>query len=716
MRPFWGVLSSLVLVVLVALGCAAGPAVEDPGAAAGEIAPTPSAATCRPVAGRLRTAVVLVTAGTAQPSCAPAAVRERFFDGERSVRAFYRDTSRGLLDVEGEVLGPVVIPPQTACAAVRPEDPAANGEAMRAWHVAADAAAMAAGIDLSGYDKRVYVLPRELLCDGATGWAASRSTWGRAFVWGDWCERPNMQAHELGHLLSLNHASTVGAGFAAAYGDASDVMGRGYARLNAPHMAELGWLPREAVVDVTRSGRYRIAPLDAASGGPQALVVRHPRDPAQALYLSYRTSTGFDALLPPELVGRTSVHRHRAKCEDVGQSLRAPTTLLATLEDHRPFADRGSGIRVTQLLHDAGGVVVEVELAPARDPATASLRAEIDAIVGPSIGVPDGRTTVGLAVGVLGPGVRDVLGWGRTRLGGSRVPDGGTIFEIGSSTKVFTGLLLAHAVTSGAVRLDDPVVAHLAPGARVPDWSGAPITLAHLATHTSGLPSFPDNALGAAPNPMAGYTVGALDEFLGRHRLTRAPGEAYAYSNLGFGLLGVALSLALRSTYEPLIAELVGPSLGMWSTRVHDDGIAPTRLAGGHAFGRPAPSFESGLAGGGALSSTAEDMLAFIAASVGESPSALDPALALMQEPRAASAEVDGAFGGPAAVGLGIEMRGEGARRVHVKYGATPGFTSFLCFDRSRRAGVILLANTGGFAAAPALARRILDVVSRGAR
>gem|GEM_PF-6110193 len=71
-------------------------------------------------------------------------------------------------------------------------------------------------------------------------------------------------------------------------------------------------------------------------------------------------------------------------------------------------------------------------------------------------------------------------------------PNEHTLFEIGSITKVFTGILLAEAVREGLVSLDDPVSKFLPPEALAPNGSALDtVTLESLATHTSGLPRLP---------------------------------------------------------------------------------------------------------------------------------------------------------------------------------------------------------------------------------
>jgi len=88
----------------------------------------------------------------------------------------------------------------------------------------------------------------------------------------------------------------------------------------------------------------------------------------------------------------------------------------------------------------------------------------------------------------------------------------------------------------------------------VPERGGKKITLADLATHTSGLPRLPTNlAPKDMSNPYADYTVQQLYDFLSHYELPRDIGAQYEYSNLGAGLLGHALALRAKMSYEALV-------------------------------------------------------------------------------------------------------------------------------------------------------------------
>eukprot|EP01133_Synstelium_polycarpum_P023160 gene23160-27770_t len=155
--------------------------------------------------------------------------------------------------------------------------------------------------------------------------------------------------------------------------------------------------------------------------------------------------------------------------------------------------------------------------------------------------VRDGKHA-SLVIAVIDGKDSAVYGFGRARPGDAGVPDADTVYEIGSLTKTMTGLLLADAVVAGKARLDQPV-AELLPAYAIPALAGQKITLGQLATHFSGLPRLPANLVPAdMNNPYADYGDAQLRSFLAGHALARAPGAAYEYSNLAYGLLGTALA------------------------------------------------------------------------------------------------------------------------------------------------------------------------------
>src|SRR5258706_3779978 len=273
---------------------------------------------------------------------------------------------------------------------------------------------------------------------------------------------------------------------------------------------------------------------------------------------------------------------------------------------------------------------------------------------------------------------------------GNKPLDGNSVFEIGSASKVFTCVALADMVKKGEVKLDDPVVKYLPKSVHMPSRGGKEITLADLATHTSGLPRMPDNLKPKDPwNPYADYTVGQMYAFLSSYELKRDIGAEFEYSNLGVGLLGHALALKAGTNYEPLIGRRVCAPLKMGDTRIKLSADQQARLVPGHdATGKPVKNWDiPTLAGAGALRSTANDMLKFVGANVGLTKSELGPAMELSH------AERHEAGSSVLSVGLGWHILHRTGGTIVWHNGQTGGDHSFVAFDIAAKRGGVVLAN-----------------------
>ncbi|MFC8448929.1 serine hydrolase domain-containing protein [Kitasatospora sp. NPDC057223] len=302
---------------------------------------------------------------------------------------------------------------------------------------------------------------------------------------------------------------------------------------------------------------------------------------------------------------------------------------------------------------------------------------------------------VGVTVAVLAGGDAAIRGAGRLGGGDDGAPDGDTVFEIGSVTKVFTSLALARLVLAGTAELDEPLARLLPEAASVPSRGGEQITLRHLATHTAGLPRLPKGmGLRAllrpnTPDPYAACTTDVLLRGLAATRLGAVPGRRFRYSNLGAGLLGLALANRAGTDYETLVTREICSPLGLADTGV----TRPGRLTQGHSAGRrPKPPWHlADLAGAGALRSTAADLVTFLRSQLTGEPGELAEAIALTRS----TEHRRNPF---ARVHLGwFSQRLHPRQGAHLQLwhnGGTGGFSSFAGFDPEKNVGVVVLSNT----------------------
>jgi serine-type D-Ala-D-Ala carboxypeptidase/endopeptidase len=304
------------------------------------------------------------------------------------------------------------------------------------------------------------------------------------------------------------------------------------------------------------------------------------------------------------------------------------------------------------------------------------------------------RKHVGVVVGVRTNGEVRTLGRGRIADDRPTPPDAETIFEIGSITKVFTATLLADMALEGLVALEDPVQRYLPGGVELP-VRGRPITLADLATHTSGLPGLPKGMLGLAlkerHNPYANFSIDALHAAVTNARLRRPPGKRVRYSNFGFGLLGHVLGLRTGQTYLELVSQRILTPLAMTDTTIAVPDDKSARFAQGHnRRGRAVSNWDiPTLAGAGALRSTVRDLLRFLALQLDEGDSRLARAARMTHAPRVGKRSFS--------VGLGWfihAVRRAQPHRVTWHDGGTGGFRSVAGFVEEPATAVVVLSNS----------------------
>jgi CubicO group peptidase (beta-lactamase class C family) len=262
------------------------------------------------------------------------------------------------------------------------------------------------------------------------------------------------------------------------------------------------------------------------------------------------------------------------------------------------------------------------------------------------------------------------------------------LFEIGSITKVFTGILLADAVADGKLGLDDTLAQRLPVKLNYPA-TGA-VTLRQLATHTSCLPRLPDNMMNAAgDDPYAQYDNHALFEYLASAKLPAKPPCAPEYSNLGFGILGVVLEQAYGKPWAALVAEKITGPLGMTDTVQELSAAQQARFAEPWDGDRRAhPWTFKALAGAGALRSSLADMSKLADALLAGPKGPLAKAWPLLTGDLAQMPSEGGS------IGLALIHAKANGEDVYRHDGGTAGFRSLIQVrPTSGRATVVLASN-----------------------
>ncbi len=261
------------------------------------------------------------------------------------------------------------------------------------------------------------------------------------------------------------------------------------------------------------------------------------------------------------------------------------------------------------------------------------------------------------------------------------------LFEIGSVSKVFTGLLLAQAVERGELHLDDNLGSLLQGQAKL-SAPVAAITLKQLVTHSSCLPRMPANFAGdAAPeNPYPNYGWDKMLAALVALKLRALPPCDAVYSNLGVALLGQLLSQHYNKPWDQLVRERITEPLGMKDT-VRSLGDKAQRLAQPYSGSKPASPWEmQAFAGAGGLRSTAADMLIFGRAVLDGKAGPLGAAAERLVTPLGKIDFND--------IGYAVQMRGPANKRTYMHGGGTGGYrTQWLLMPDTHEVAILMVSN-----------------------
>ena len=282
----------------------------------------------------------------------------------------------------------------------------------------------------------------------------------------------------------------------------------------------------------------------------------------------------------------------------------------------------------------------------------------------------------------------------------NRVPAGvGSIYRVGSISKTFTAVVMMQAIERGYFELDQPLSSSFAVAARFPEAREGtpPPTFRQFASHTSGLSREP--AWDSAASGVIEIWEERIVESIPLSRFQNAPGVEYSYSNIGYGVLGLAVARAVGRPFMELVDEDVFEPLGMTSsTFVIGRELAP-RLTTGYVNrgdGNPNPEVPAREHAGrgykvpnGGVYSTVLDLARFMGALQGRaSPAVLSDAS--VEEMSRVYTPEDPASG----YGLGLMVRttDDGARLVGHS-GSVAGYNAYMVFEPESGLGVVLLRN-----------------------
>ena len=304
--------------------------------------------------------------------------------------------------------------------------------------------------------------------------------------------------------------------------------------------------------------------------------------------------------------------------------------------------------------------------------------------------------TIGLSIGVLKDGNAYFYNYGETKKGNGKIPSSKDLYEIGSITKTFTGLLLAKAVIEKKMALNDPVNKYLPKDIPIIKFGNDTLRIVHLSNHTSGLPPLPENfgPVADAMNPYKNYDDAKLYSYLKVAKLFRKPGEKYEYCNLAAGLLGNILERVYKMPYEKLVKKYVCTAAGLSDTKqflTKTDSVLFVQGYNENILPNGQWDFKA-LAAAGCLRSNTMDMLKYAKFNA---PPEVDTMPYLPVMLYAMNLSHEPTFkDGQQQIGLNWFIQNWGWGNVLFHGGQTGGYKSFLAINPKTKNAVVILANT----------------------
>jgi CubicO group peptidase (beta-lactamase class C family) len=256
-------------------------------------------------------------------------------------------------------------------------------------------------------------------------------------------------------------------------------------------------------------------------------------------------------------------------------------------------------------------------------------------------------------------------------------------FRLGSITKQFTAACILLLEERGKLKVEDPVKKYMpdAPAA----WDK--VTIFHLLTHTSGIPSF----TGFPDYHSTEATPSTPEQLVARFRdkpLEFQPGEKWNYSNSGYVLLGFLIEKISQQSYSQFVQENIFNPLGMKDSGYDSNSTVILHRASGYTPGDKGPTNAGYIdmsipLSAGALYSTTEDLLRWEQGLMGGKLLSA-ASLQKMTTP----------FKNDYAFGLGVHTKN--GHKVIEHGGGIEGFNTDLAYYPEDKLTVVVLANLNG--------------------
>lgn len=303
--------------------------------------------------------------------------------------------------------------------------------------------------------------------------------------------------------------------------------------------------------------------------------------------------------------------------------------------------------------------------------------------------IADGNS-YGLVIGVIKDGKVLLKSYGSTVKNQTILPDSTTVFELASTSKLFTTSTLQLLVDSGEINLDDNIQTFLKNKVQLPVIAQK-TNLRHLATHLSGFPTLPNsfiNKMKDDKNPYKDLVKQDIYDYLKSCEGKQKDGT-FEYSNFGMGLLGNLMEQKTGFQYEQLVkGKLLNP-LGMSQTFITVNNNNKLKIIQGYdENGNPTPVWtDHVLTGAGSFLSTGADMVKFVEANLSDKASSISKSLIATHKQQ---------LNGETGLGWILPSSTDkllGHKDIVWHSGMSGGCASFIAIDKVNNYGLFVLSN-----------------------
>ncbi len=309
----------------------------------------------------------------------------------------------------------------------------------------------------------------------------------------------------------------------------------------------------------------------------------------------------------------------------------------------------------------------------------------VDSLFYGKTGIKEKYPTVGLSIGIIQNNKISFHQFGNKNKELNEPIDKNTIFEIGSATKTFTGLLLAIEIANNKISKSEFIDTFFNPKI-LPTNISNKVKITDLASHQSGLPNLSNDKYlkellqKDVTNPFQFASTNYLLDILVKTDTLFNP-KKYQYNNYAFSLLGHILAKKKQCSYEELLKNVILNPMGMKRTSLNQ---AKTNNVAGlyDEDGNPQKNIIlNAVNPAGGLRSNAVDMIKYLKLQLGISKANLQKAVQISHETYYSDEKQK--------VSLGWDIK----NGYFQKDGDTFGNSCLLLFDKTNQIGIVVLSN-----------------------